>query len=166
VADEVSYCRRWNFYEHAPIEPLTPAQAAKRDAAGKFYTAVLCAPGEARPHTVLEVCWSTDSASVWFCDEHGRQTLNYAFRRNPDDRLFLYNIGEWAYPDDAAESLAGAVRVESISFGEDGTVKRVVDDYEREERETVDISDVDVSPHWEPVPQFGSWTSLARWDRG
>jgi hypothetical protein len=31
--------------------------------------------------------------------------------------------------------------------------------------EEADYRDIDVSTHWEPVPEFGEWASITRFDR-
>lgn len=164
-AANVSYSRRWNFRKHKPIDPLTPEEAIERDVKGEVYTVVLADPtGGPVPEAVIEVAWENNHAGVWFFDAFGRQSLNYAFRKS-GDRLFLHDMIEYGYPDDAPATLSGAVRTDEITFGEDGVTREVITDETTQTKETIDRSDVDVSSHWEPVPQFGQWRSLARWNR-
>jgi len=161
VRYEISYCRRWNFRRHRPIDPLTPEEAIARD----VYTVVLADPsGGAVPEAVIEIAWENSHAGVWFFDEVGRQALNYAFRRS-GDRLFLHDMIQYSYPGDEPSTLSGANRTEEFTFGEDGIVRRVITDDVAQEKTTEDRRDVDVSFHWEPVPTFGEWESLARWNR-
>lgn len=160
-----TYCRRWNFDYHEPIDPCSVEEARARDRSGDLYTVVLAdAAGGSVPEAVVEIAWANDHAGVWFFDEFGRQSLNYAFRRI-DDRLFLHNMIEYGYPDEHAETLSGSTRTDEIRFSPDGLTKEIISDDVAREREIIERSDVDVSSHWEPVPAFGQWDSLARWDR-
>ncbi|WP_162907584.1 hypothetical protein [Allorhizocola rhizosphaerae] len=166
ISEGVSYCERWNFDYQESIDPLPPEQALALDVAGDFYTVVLADPtGGDVPEAVIEIAWKNNVASVWFFDEFGRQSLNYVFRRTDDDRLFLHNMIEYEYPDEHAETLIGATRTDEIRFEPDGMTKQIISDDIKQERETIERSDVDVSSHWEPVPKFGEWDSLARWNR-
>jgi hypothetical protein len=113
---------------------------------------------------VIEIAWENKFAGVWFFDDFGRQSLNYAFRRTGDE-LFLFDMIQYTYPDDEPRTLSGSSRRETFIFQENGVVRRVVVDDELQEKTTEDRSGVDVSSHWEPVPRFGEWDSLARWNR-
>jgi hypothetical protein len=161
----ISYCRRWNTRRHQPIDPLTPQEAVERDAKREPYSVILQdASGGQVPEAVIEVDWANDFAGVWFFDAFGRQSLNYAFRRT-GDRLFLFNMIEYSYPDDEPATLSGATHTEEFTFQDNGVVRLVIIDEETHEKTTEDRSDVDVTSNWEPVPKFGEWDSLARWNR-
>lgn len=162
---KVSYCRRWNFRRHIPIDPLTPEQAVQKDAAREVYSAILHDPSGGKvPDAVVEIDWANDFAGVWFFDAFGRQSVNYAFRRT-GDRLFLFNMIKYGYPDDQPRTLSGSNRTEEFTFQENGLVRTVTVDDETNEKVTSDYSDVDVEPNYEPVPRFGEWDSLARFHR-
>jgi len=160
-----SYCRRWNFRRHKPIDPLTPQEAVRRDADREVYSVILHDPsGGPVPEAVIEIDWANDFAGVWFFDAFGRQSLNYAFRRT-GDRLFLFNMMEYSYPDDEPRTLSGSNHTEEFTFQENGIARLVVIDDDAHEKTTEDRSGVDVATHYEPVPRFGDWDSLARWNR-
>jgi hypothetical protein len=162
---KVSYCRRWNFRRHTPIDPLTPQAAVELDAKRKVYSVILYdPPGGKVPEVVIEIDWANDFAGVWFFDAFGRRSLNYAFRRN-SDQLFLFNMIEYSYPDDESYTLSGANHTEEFSFQAIGIARLVVIDDDARVKATEDRSGVDVSSHWELVPRFGEWDSLARWNR-
>lgn len=162
---KVSYCRRWNFRRHTPIDPLTPQEAVEHDARREVYTVVLHEPSGGKvPEAVIEIDWANDFAGVWFFDAFGRRSLNYAFRRT-GDQLFLFNMIEYSYPDDEFYTLSGANHTEEFTFQENGIGRLVVIDDDAQEKTTEDRSGVDVSSHYEPVPRFGEWDSLARWNR-
>ncbi|GAB7052299.1 hypothetical protein [Catenuloplanes indicus] len=152
------YGRKWNFRRHEPVYPISASAAAARDARGDHYAVAL--PGPDRPAAVLEIAWRQDHAGVWFLDDRGRQTLLYEFRRI-GDRLFLHSVTEWDYGGNDS-----AVRVCERRFREDGQVRRIVTDDDAPEHVTEDRWEADVAAHWEPVPRFGEWASLARRDRG
>lgn len=117
------------------------------------------------PEAVIEIDWKNDFAGVWFFDEFGRQSLNYAFRRH-DSRLFLFDVIEYTYPDDQAHGLANSSRTEELTFQTNGLVRSVITDDTIHQKVNEERSGVDVAKHWEPVPQFGNWESLSRWNRG
>ncbi len=161
----VQYCRRWHFKQHKPIDAFTPAQARKRNAAPDVYTVALFDEADQPiPTAVLEIDWPNNFAGVWFFDDLGRRTLNYAFRRQ-DDKLFLFDIIHYTYPSVSGRSLADATAQEELTFRHDGVVRSVITDEVAQQKIIEDRRNVDVTNHWEPVPAFGHWDSLARWDR-
>lgn len=82
---DVSYCRRWNFRRHRPIDPLTAKEAIARDSKPETYSVILHDPFSGNvPAAVIEIAWENDFAGVWFFDAVGRQSLNYAYRRTGD----------------------------------------------------------------------------------
>jgi hypothetical protein len=54
---------------------------------------------------------------------------------------------------------------ETLSYGRDGFAKRVVKDDNAGETTTQERHGVDVSDHWEPLPKFGEWWSVIRYER-
>ena len=154
---QATYARRWNSSRHRPIDELTSDEAQARDAAGEVYAVALGDP--CRPSAVLEVNWALKYLGVWFFDSRARQATRYTFTRI-GDTLFLDEVAGWTYPNDNAETLADAVRIDWIAYRPDGIVKYVRIDNVAHERVTSDRSGVDVRTHSEPVPRFGDWASL------
>lgn len=162
---KVSYCRRWNFRRHTPIDSLAPQAVVEHDARREVYSVILHDPSGGKvPEAVIEIDWANDFAGVWFFDAFGRRSLNYVFRRN-GDQLFLFNMIAYSYPDDERSTLSGANHTEEFTFQENGVARLVVMDDNAQEKATEDRSGIDVASHWEPVPRFGAWDSLARWNR-
>ncbi|MGV9675460.1 hypothetical protein ACWDSJ_09300 [Nocardia sp. NPDC003482] len=161
----VTYCLQWDFDSHQPIELYSETVAREREIAGEQYTVAIFDNYPNVPDVVLEIFWQNDHAGVWFIDERGRQSLSYTFRKVDAGRLFLGDMIEYSYPDVDAETLSGAWKVCFVSFSEDGMVSEIVYDHREHTKETIERGDVDVSIMWEAIPEFGNWSSLARWDR-
>jgi hypothetical protein len=159
----LTYCERWNATLKKPIDVISAEEAAARYESGDLFSVVV---GDvARPSVLIEVRWETDYAAAWFFDDKARRTLKYTFKR-VDNRLFLSGVTAWTFLDDAVGRQNEAVRLERISYREDGVVHREVKDKAAGDTLVEDYSDVDVVMHWEPVPKFGDWTALARKERG
>jgi hypothetical protein len=158
----VSYCRRWNFKRSRPIDPLTVDQARERDQAGELYTVVIGDP--TAPDRVIEVV-RPNHVGTWFFDRHQRQSLNYLFRRVDDTTMFLHNITRWAYPNDQARTLNESNLIETIDYEPDGIAHHTVRDEAAGEDKRTSYRAVKLDINTEPVPTFGDWQSIARYDR-
>lgn len=165
AAPQITYCLKWNIRRKRPGITLSEAEALARDAAGDEYTAVIPQPaGKGYPVLVTPV-WKNDFLAVTFLDEAGRQHLQYSFTRK-DERLFLGRAFIWTYPsDDPKLDIGDSVKREDIRYREDGYVKRIVIDETEAVKDTTEYSDVPVDENWEPVPEFGSYRSIARKER-
>ncbi|CAL9460181.1 hypothetical protein SUDANB95_02607 [Actinosynnema sp. ALI-1.44] len=145
------------------MEELTVEEARERDERGTLYTAVV---GDRNaPEALVEVV-RPDYFGVYFPDHLGRQWQKFTFRRVDDDRLFLESIIRWQYGDDEARLLSQAELIEEIDYREDGTVHRQVRDKRAQEKQDTDYRDVALDINWEPVPEFGDWASITRFERG
>ena len=160
---QVTYCRRWNFLHDQPIDPLTEAQARKRDAAGKLYTVVLGDP--AGPEKIIEVVRASGHVGVAFFDPLQRQSLYYTFTRVDDDTMFLHGMTNWKYPNDAAKTINESCWIEHFEYHQDGIVEHEVRDEQADEIRITKYRDVKLDINWEPVPAFGDWDAIARYDR-
>lgn len=148
---------------HEPIDVISKAAAKKRDVAGKPYLAVL---GEAtRPDALVEVNWSQEYLGIWFLDEKLRRNASYAFRKIDDVRLFLEQITLYEYPERAEDDLYTAEKVTIFAYEEDGVAHEIISDAKAGTEETISRSNVPLNINWEPVPEFGDWESISRWDR-
>ena len=115
---KVSYCRRWNVIRDQPMDPLTVAQARKRDAAGKLYTIVLGDP--AGPDKIIEIVRASGHVGVVFFDSLQRQSILYSFNRVDDDTMFLHSMTNWKYPNDAAKTINESYWIEHLSIARTG----------------------------------------------
>ena len=94
--ESISYCQRWNNKLIKPIQPLSPAEALRKDRAQEWYTVVV---GDlTAPRCYVEVAWANDHLGVWFLDDELRQSVHISFTRLDDTTMFLDAMGFWYYP--------------------------------------------------------------------
>ncbi|TCO62847.1 hypothetical protein EV192_102986 [Actinocrispum wychmicini] len=79
--------------------------------------------------------------------------------------MFLKSIIRWQYGDDSARLINESELIEEITYKVDGTVRREITDEKAHERTVTDYRDVNLDINWEPVPEFGDWGSITRFDR-
>ncbi|GGM10420.1 hypothetical protein [Micromonospora yangpuensis] len=163
---EIEYCHSWNVRRNRVGVALSEDEARGRDAAGEQFIAALRPRGSRQP-VLVTVSGQTDTISVTFRDQHGRQNLKYWFVKADDERLFLRTVMLWEYPnDDPKLRQSEATKVEELSFRPDGYVQRIVMDHVERMKDTYEYDDVPVADNWEPVPEFGDYWSIARRERG
>jgi hypothetical protein len=159
------YAERWSRHEHEPLGPLAEAKARKRHEQGKLYTVVLGDRKTGRPYAFIEVRLEVDFVGVTFLDAQLRDFFDYLFGRPPGEEgpgpLFLEQASYREYIDDESDELAtGTV----YYFGTDGIVQVEKEDFVKGEVESYKVRD-DVSGNWEPVPAFGDYASIVRFER-
>jgi hypothetical protein len=154
----VQYAERWLSRRGRPGPPLDPEEARRRHEAGELYTVVLGDPE--RPTAYLDVRLEAGFVGVHVLDDARRPYLTYLFARDPnsDDDLFLEQVTYREYDGDEV------VRGDAYYFERDGKVVKEHKEYVRREAERGETHD-DVSSNWEPVPEFGSYESIARVER-
>lgn len=158
VADTTIYADRWSERWPDTFDELDEEEARRRHESGELYTAVL-GDGEAR-HAYVEVRLEKGFAAVHFLDDEGRNFVTYVFGKQAgDDDMFLERASWRRYGEDGA-----LTRGETYFFKRDGTIQLEEKDYERREATRGEKQD-DVSGNWEPVPEFGSYESIARLER-
>ncbi len=158
-----TYGLDWNFRHHRPIDALTEEEARSRYQSGEHVVIAVGAP--LRPEVVIEVHWNNQYLGVWFFDNLGRQATKFQFTRYGNDRLFLNSVTAWKYPGDTARGLHMSILVDEFTFETDGRAVRIIKDDIAQETVTQQRTGVDVSTNWEPVPTFGDWASIARFER-
>lgn len=159
------YCFKWNYADNEPGVPLTEAEARAKHDAGEEFTAVMPPQRGTRSPVLVTPVWKSGVVAVTFLDDPGRKATEYTFMKR-DDRLFLVGVDLWTYPtDEPGLRLSAATVYESISNHEDGTVKRIIKDKVKQEKETIEYTDVAMDSHWEPIPGFGDYESIARFER-
>jgi hypothetical protein len=161
------YCYRWNQRRNEPGFVLSVEEARAKDAAGEEYTAILPPrPATTTPVLVTPV-WQTGVVVVTFRDDFGRRTTEFTFLKRDEARMFLDSIHLWTYPnDDPRLRLGDAALLEVTRYRDDGYVKRVITNKDKGHRDTIEYSGVPVDINWEPVPPFGDYESIGRFERG
>lgn len=158
-----SYCEQWNNLTETPMIPLTPEQARNRHSSGELYTAVASPREGTAPELRVEMRLETGYASVVFMDEYGRDTLDYTFTLI-SGALFLETVRSYSYGHSQERGgYADTDRTETYEFTTNGVVQRTVEVDGQESTES--RHDIDVSTNWEPVPDFGAYSSLIRRER-
>lgn len=159
---QVTYCELWSGKRRKPVGAMSADQARRRDADGEPYSVVLGEPNA--PKSVIEVVPENNYFNVNFVDGEGRTGAAYGFEKIDDSRLFLAEVTLWTYPQ-GARSKSQASRIETFEFRPDGYAAQTVDDSSSDQVEKTEKSNVAVDMNWEPVPEFGHWESIARYDR-
>lgn len=157
----LNYCERWDARNKAPAKPLSEAEARRRHDAGKPYS-VLIGPGESDTRTVVAVRLETGYVGVTFLNEDQEPELLYifGFSATPADgpaegSMFL---SEARYRDPSG------VEPETVyKFARDGRMmaRRATAEGGFETLESEIGTDILV----EPVPDFGSYSSVTRRER-
>lgn len=163
----VDYCFKWNYADNLPGEPLTADEAASRDAAGEEYTAIMPPRAGTTSPVLVTPVWKSGVVAVTFLDDPGRKATEYTFMRKTDESLFLARVSMWTYAtDEPGLRLSDATTNETVTYREDGYVKRLVKNKVEHFQETVEYNDVPIDTNWEPIPTFGDYRSIARFERG
>ena len=158
-----TYCDRWNGLLEEPIEPIDEAEARRRHDTGELYTAV--SEESDKKRILVEVRLEKSYVGVRFLDDFGRNEYVFNFRKL-DDRMFLRKVISYGYGE--SEERGGYARplvIESFTYKPDGTARKEVTDTQKDEVTAEDRSAIDVNIHWEPVPAFGDYASIVRWNR-
>lgn len=159
---QVTYCELWSDQLRAPVGEKTEDAARKLDAQGKPYSVVIGDPSA--PDSQVQVHWKNSLLAVSFIDDAGRTNVKYVFKKMDAERLFLSEVSVWTYPDGARFKFE-ASKIENVLFKPDGYSRKRVDDKSSDDIETAEYTDVPVDSNWEPVPKFGEWESVIRYER-
>ncbi|SDH55358.1 hypothetical protein SAMN05192558_111126 [Actinokineospora alba] len=157
-----SYCEQWNRVLNKPLGPLDENMARQFHETGETYTAFRDDAGSGR--VLIEIRLETGYAATRFIDEQGRDELAYIFMRN-GDKLFLQEIVSYEYGQDTGARGRIPLVVESYTFTPGGVVRHRTDDSRVDTIAVEDIDSVDVSAHWEAIPEFGQYDAIAKYGR-
>lgn len=149
---------RWEYPEHA-VEDLRSATVIND----------LTYYRDGRAYETVRVMIS-ESVAQQLDDQEQRYLVLLGGEERPDALVtvawFLYVITRWEYPEDAAHDVGTATKITRFSFEKDGTVRESIGDMATGTVKRTSRSGVPLETHWEPVPEFGDWSSIARRDRG
>jgi hypothetical protein len=157
-----TYCEQWNHVLNKPLTPFDEIEARRRHESGDLYTAASESPDQTR--ILVHVRFENKYVGVKFLDSRGRDNLIYVFREI-DARLFLTEVVSYTYGDEIGAKGRVPLIVESYRYSPDGVCRRRVDDSRVETIDAEDRHSVDVSTHWEDIPQFGEYDAVAKYNR-
>lgn len=158
---QITYCVQWSRHYSRLHEPLPEAQARKRHADNKLYTAVLGDPK--KPRCFLEFS-AYRSVCVEFLDDALRSYLVLSFAEEQPNRLFLESVvvrhfhhlqGEVSDAQLYYFKTDGRLFIEHYEVGPTGPSVLIESQESR----------ADMSSNWTPFPEFGNYDSLANFDR-
>lgn len=165
------YGQSWHPTRNQPTEALDEAEAlarfnGERSNPDWFTVAAFAddATSEQVPEFYAEITPHGAYAAVYFIDPFGSIHYIFGFRKT-GEQLFLEDITAYTYP--AMAKYYGqdeCTKVVSYFYKTDGTARVRIDDDAAPDISYMDVKDVDVSAHWEPIPVFGDWESLGRFD--
>ncbi|WP_341210491.1 hypothetical protein [uncultured Microbacterium sp.] len=123
-------------------------------------------PDGAAPEYTMEVTPQGGFISVSFYDQLCRVRFEFLFGKTDAGVMFLEEIYDFRYPDETTYyTRSGCVTNTNYRYRPDGSMHWRLTDKVANVTEQADYRDIDVSTHWEPVPEFGEWASITRFDR-
>ncbi len=145
-----------------PIDE-TEARRRYRDPEGKLFTVVIGEPVV----VTINIRWETKSIGVRYVDSRGRFWKENSFDLKDDGRLFMSESMTWHYEADEPNYKAPFITHWTLKDDGQFTI------FERNKREgLVDTKEAvdpltpeETAQLWEPVPEFGDWSSLCRFER-
>lgn len=152
------YYNKWAPHQLRPIGPISKQEARDRHEARSTYC-VVASENDETSLVVLE--WNADSVYVQFLDENGREFLCYDFVEEGTS-LFLQEAQHIEYDGDSRNR----AYVHTFYFSPSGSlVIRKADLLKDERFQSEPDEDHDVSPNWEPWPEFGEYQGLLKRNR-
>ena len=170
------YGQQWNHDMRFMIDSISEEDARRRFERGPWFSAaegagLATSPESARegvvgiPAFALEIEPMAAVVKTFFYDLHGSIWLIYHFTRT-EDQLFLDYVTRYEYPDSSRFYRQNkATLIETISYTPEGVTLQAENDRINRRRRITERDQVDVTPHWEPIPEFGDWSGLGRLER-
>ena len=104
--------------------------------------------------------------STAFYDQCFRLRHKYRFRPQQNGLMFMIEVSTWFYRDDNEYVPRNqALANETVRYTPEGIAQLSRSDKVANVIEKTSYRNVDVSSHWEPVPAFGEWASISRFNR-
>ena len=165
------YCRGWNWKLWEAGQVITEDEARRRfvsDNEDDWFSVVAFRaddPEQEIPTFVLELMPHATTIRAKFYAPTRSQRVEYVFDRY-DDRMFFYFATTWFYPDDGSQyRLDQSILIESFHFKTDGIAEQTINDKSDPKIHKVSYRGIDMSDHWEPVPEFGDWARFGNEQR-
>lgn len=163
MARTITYGNLWNRSTKAPGEQLSIDEARRRHDERERYCAIL--EDDGMPVVAIDITFRPPVVDVFFLDEHAQPEGQYKFVAHPDGDLWLeqtrrrqFHAGKIRRQDTVWTRPNGQIRQEDRITHETGgqAVTQATE------------STFDPAEHpelREPMPRFGDYGSIARWER-
>ena len=155
----IVYCQQWSRHEKQPINILDDREARSVHNQNKFYTVII--NNISTPKCFLEINLKESYVGVNFLDAYQRDYLVYSFQSENNKSLFLSKVITRKYKNNTKNITSG----EMLLYKTNGCVARKVVDYVTNQATKEYRDNVDVSLHWEAIPEFGDYLSISRINR-
>jgi hypothetical protein len=157
---QVSYTKGWFRANKHALAIWDKKKAEKLHNDIKAYAVILGDPD--KPAAYLEIKLNIHFVIVNFFDEELRDYLEYRFKEMEPGKLFLMQSIQRTYKENSSK----VIRAQTCRFEPDGRLTIKNTNLETGEESTKEATEkIDTSKHWEAVPDFGEYTSLARIER-
>lgn len=155
----VIYSENWNDMLRQPLRPMSEGEARRRHEAGEPYVAYVHEHPGGRD-AVVELALFVPTVAVSFLDANRDRSTTYAFTSDGDAGLFLSEMALQTFgPDGLAET------DEHHRFSTDGLIRVTRRDFRTGEERSWKQRIGDFAPLFEPIPSFGDYDSITRYDR-
>ena len=165
--ERIDYCNSWHPYRAEPTIAWSATQAREAHASGRPYGALLYSNG-LYPWSAVEIRRGNGESyiDVSFLSSTGHRDVVYFFSSQRDEQiLFLRSALFFSNGNSQTDRTDYTWRLRHV-FTVTGSAStrftRVVPSLRTGNANWT----FDVSTHWEPFPEFGQYSSLARVDRG
>jgi len=165
------YCRAWNPARWRAGSEITEEEARRRfvsDNEDDWFSVVAFRaddPNQEIPTFVLELMPHATTIRAKFYEPTRSQRGEYIFRQR-DGKMFFGYAFQWYYPDDGQHHrLNQSALIEEFKFIPYGIAERTINDKSDPQIHKVSYRGIDMSDHWEPVPEFGDWARFGNEQR-
>ncbi len=162
MTDAISYGNLWNRSTHSFGESLTEDEARRRHEARERYAVLL--EDDGRPVAALDLNFRPPVVDVFLLDEERRPAGQYKFVADPGGAgLWLEQTRRRQF-----EGPRDITSQESTWTRPNGLLRTEVRAKGQPTAEVIEATfDPDDHPELrEPMPEFGAYDSIARWERG
>jgi hypothetical protein len=161
-SSNVAYAEGWNEPYSEALDEISEVEARRRHDAGEQYVALL--GGHKQPSVAVELTLGKNLVQVYFLQPDGQATGIYTFTRNSaEEPLWLEQVYLQTWDGDRQKTFDWTVihpdgRMHAERGGVGAPEKEVMDT-------TLSQKQLDEANMPEPVPSFGDYASISRFER-
>jgi hypothetical protein len=156
---KITYCKRWSRFRKCMTEIWNAEKARKAHERGDLYTVLLGDPE--KPTCFLEVHLKLGYIGVNFLDEYLRDYFQCGFTKEKPGMLFLSQVTHREYEAETDT----VIEAKFARFFPDGRAIYEIDNTHEDALLRKEVEQEDLSVNWEPIPEFGQYESIARFER-